>query len=475
MTARTTFGTGLVLLLSLALAAVPYREALALIEGGEGNSPLRDPGWPKGAAAIFNTESRIAFWVGPPFGGGQWHAECRGDTKALNAVLADFATLDVKSKRVVLHDGVGHSFWLAPNNEPAKRAGAKMDWVFMVWQPASWEHLRKLPADLSPINPEDAANGPPAQIDIYTGGNIRWAEVVVPRGLRIVDQRLEAHGFTLADGVVLEGKVTDLVTKKPVSAKMRLQRVEPQKKGGYRYPGVAEASTDAQGHWVLKKAPEGWHRVVIEAEGFVPRVAGYAQFDGQPRWQGYDCGLARPAHVTGRLTDDAGQPLADVEVRIQDVMAVPGGRYESPLDSSFKTGADGRFRADQIPVGKATIWVHKPGYCRPGLGQPITTPKDDVQLTMSKAARVLVTVDFTGKVRPAGYIVQIEPEGGDRIGSFGGSGNINAKNQIAYENIPPGRYVLRGRPNPSSGDQETELITVDLKGGQKAEVTLHAK
>ena len=61
----------------------------------------------QGAAAIFNTESRIAYWVGPPFGGGQWHAECRGDAKALNAALADFARLDVKSKQVVVRSGYG--------------------------------------------------------------------------------------------------------------------------------------------------------------------------------------------------------------------------------------------------------------------------------------------------------------------------------------------------------------------------------
>src|SRR5262245_45702115 len=70
--------------------------AFALIMGGEGNRPVADPGWPKGAAVIFNVKARIAYWEGPPYGGGQWHAECRGDAKALSEVLADFAKLDVK-------------------------------------------------------------------------------------------------------------------------------------------------------------------------------------------------------------------------------------------------------------------------------------------------------------------------------------------------------------------------------------------
>ncbi len=171
----------------------------------------------------------------------------------------------------------------------------------------------------------DADRGPPAQIDIYAGGNLRWSDVNIPEGLEVSDERLEAHGFTSADGLVLEGKVLDLATKKPIPARMQLQRVEPQAKGGYHYPIVAETTADAHGRWVLKKAPAGWYRVVIEADGFVPRVAGYTQFDEQPRWRSYECGLSRPAPVSGRVTDDAGQPLADVDVQLRDVMSDVGG------------------------------------------------------------------------------------------------------------------------------------------------------
>ena len=141
-------------LLATMLASMPVQPAFALITGGEGNEPVNDPGWPKGAAAIFNVPSRIAYWEGPPFGGGQWHAECRGDTKAFNAVLADFAKLDVKTKRIVVHDGVGRSFWLNPNREPAKQAAAKMDWTFMVWQP---ENLGSASQDARPAQDRGCA------------------------------------------------------------------------------------------------------------------------------------------------------------------------------------------------------------------------------------------------------------------------------------------------------------------------------
>ena len=107
--------------------AVCGRTAFGLITGGEGNSAIMDPGWPAGAEIIFNHPGRIAWWEGPPFGGGQWHAECRGDAKALSAVLAALAQVDAKTRRVVVHDGVGQSFWLNMNREPAKRAAAEVD------------------------------------------------------------------------------------------------------------------------------------------------------------------------------------------------------------------------------------------------------------------------------------------------------------------------------------------------------------
>jgi hypothetical protein len=460
-----------ILFITLAVFVSPGY-AYPLILGGAGNKPISDPGWPKGAAAIFNHPGRIAWWEGPPFGGGQWHSECRGDAKTLSAILADVAKLDVPTKRVVVHDGAGHSFWLAPNNEPQKLDAARIDWVFMVWQSAKWQVIARMPADLKPSDVQDAS--PPAQIDVYTS-NLSWSDVVVPRGIELVDGRLEAHGFTLADGVVLEGQVSDLVTKQPVAASIRLERIEPQKQGGYLYPVVMEAKANAQGRWVLKKVPAGWFRVVVDAPAFVPRVVAYVRLDDQPQWQFSDCGLARPAAVSGRVTDDAGKPLADVEVRLQDVVSEPGGRYESPLGYTFKTDAEGRFLAERVPVGRTTIWVHKPGYCRPGLGLEATTPAEEVALQMLKAARARVTVDFAGKERPTGYIVSIEPEGGEGVGKFGGSGNIDTANRITYENVPPGRYVFRGRPNPSSADEISEPVTVDLKGGETTDVKLKAK
>jgi hypothetical protein len=445
-----------------------------LITGGEGNQPIRDPGWPDGAGVVFNLPSRIAWWEGPPFGGGQYHGEYRGDAGDLNNVLPNFARIDAKIKRIVLHDGVGHSFWLNPNNEIAKAGIAQMDWAFIVWQPASWKKLLKLPAGLRPPDLGDDKTGPPLQIDVYTGGNIRWADVMIPKGIEVIDERMEAHGFTPADGTVLEGAITDLETKKPLAARIELQLIESQKKGGYRYTTIGQSTADAKGHWMLKHAPIGWQRIVLLADGYVPRVIGYGQFTGEPGWHPYNGALARPAQVSGRVTDEAGKPLTDVAVRLVDV-ACHDEEYKTQGDFKTNTKADGRFQFDMVPVGKARIWITKDGYCIHGLGPSISVPTEDLTIAMSLAARVNVTVDFAGRKRPAEYIVDIEPEGGNKVGSWGGSSQIDAENKHSFKNAPPGRYILRGHPNPTTDAEVTKPIKIELKGGATEEITLPAK
>ncbi len=373
----------------------------AVIFGDKGNKPIRDPGWPTGAAEVFNADARIAHWVGPPFGGGEWHAEYRGDAEKFNASLKDFAKIDAPKKRLVVHDGVGRSFWLNMNNEPDKKKEAEADWVFVVWQADLWKQLQELPPDFRPTRENKSEEVPAPQIDVYVGGRIRWEDVKVPDALEVDDQRLEAHGFQPSDGVVLEGTVTQLAGGGPLAARVRLEKIE-SKQGRYEYTPATSVATDEKGRWVIKSAPAGWHRLVVAADGYADRVVDYATFDDQPSWSKHDTSLAKSAKVSGRVTDETGKPISGVTVQLMHVVATTDSQYKTATDLKAETDDAGRFEIDRAPVGKATATVRKSGYTGPGLGVPIGIPASDLALKMSKAAKLVVKVRFADAKSPRG-------------------------------------------------------------------------
>ena len=462
------------LALAIGILLALVHPAFALIEGSAGNKPIDDPGWPAGAAIVFNQSGRIAYWVGPPFGGGQWHAECRGDANALNFVLANFAKIDAKVKRVVVHDGVGRSFWLNPNNEALKVAASQIDWAFMVWQKENWKQSLKLPPSLRPGEIGDVKMGPPTQIDVYVGGDVRWADVVVPQGIEVVDERLSAHGATAADGTVLEGTIIDLETKKPLAGHAEVQLIQPKKEGSCSYTTLAQTNADDQGKWRLKNAPAGSIRIVLLATGYVPRIMGYGRYDSESGWHSFNGALLRSGTASGRVTDSSGKPLPDVVVRLFDI-ASHNEAYATAGEFRTKTDADGRFHFDEVPIAAARIGVSKDGYCLPGLGPEIKVPAKEVAIVMPLSAEVQVTVDFANTERPQKYLVEIEPEGGNVVGSWGGGSHIDQENQVTFKNIPPGQYFLWGHPNPHSEKLLPKRIALDLKGGAHEEIVLPAQ
>ncbi len=477
----------------LAVASVQTANAIELgvVDLGN-NGKIRDPGWPKGAAAVFNSPARVSHWN---WEGARDRAEFRGDAKVLNTVLAAFAKVETKTKRLVVLDGVGHF--------PSE----SIDWQFLVWVPAAWERPTGIAAHGTFFHDVDKC--PPPEIDVYTGGKVRWSKVTVPTGIEVSDERLEAHGFTLADGPVLEGKVVDLATRQPIAARVTLERLEAQPKGRHDYKAVVQATADAQGRWVLKHVAkaEFQQRVVLAADGYVPRWLEHFHSSLQPSWLFYDRGLSRPGPLSGRVSDEAGKPLAGVEVRLDDVVSGGDGNY-LPSDNNYgpyvcKTDADGHFRFDQTPIGRATVRMSQSGYCLPRAGFSITTPAEDVTIKLVKSAQVHVTIDFTGTNRPETYLVEIQPESGpglptweqirntslrvhssDEAGPWIEIRPIDANAQVCFNEVLPGRYILQGWPSafgrggrstPFTGIERTKPLAIDVKSGERTEVTLPAR
>lgn len=443
--------------------------ALALIQGGEGNNPIADPGWPSGTAEIFNHKGRIAWWEGPPLGGGEWHSECKGDASALNEVLKLFAKIEGPKKRLVVLDGIGYSFWLDPNGAKRGDRNTKIDWSFAVWQADRWKIQQEMPPGMSAI-PNNQLT-PIATITVYTA-SLRWSEVQVPKGIEVIDNRLEAHGFNLNDGRVIEGKVT-AEDGKPLRAKIRVEELLP-KKTGYEYAVLSTIDTDKDGHWYIKNFGEKWCRIVVECDGYASRIAGHVRYDRQPGWEFMSTELAQRGSIQGRVVDEDGKPLADASVAMRDLVANDGSRYDSIEEVFQKSAPDGSFHFKDVPIGKARLTGHRDDYFFPGLGQEVTSPGASVELRMSKAASIVIQLEFAGDRDKTEFIANLTPEGGEKVGSWGGSAKIDDKDTARFKGVPPGRYLLNVRPNPSNGADQLKEQIVELKGGEETKVVVKA-
>ena len=76
-------------LLALALVLLAQAASALIMVGGK--EPVSDHNWPAGSLDVANHKSRLIWYEGPPFGGGEYTFVYRGDTATLNELLARFA------------------------------------------------------------------------------------------------------------------------------------------------------------------------------------------------------------------------------------------------------------------------------------------------------------------------------------------------------------------------------------------------
>lgn len=450
------------------LVALPVH---ALITGGEGNEPMQNrDGWPAGSVDVVNQQSRIAWWEGPPFGGGEWHFEYHGDEAALNEALKRLAAIKGQRARLVIYDGKAESFWLGINDKKQKHP---MEWTFVVWEKENYERLFGQGAGrFMARSPQYGQPLPPPELTVYMGNGLDWSKIKVPEGIDVVDDRLAAHGYRAEDGAVFEVSVKDLANGKPLSAaELVIERRPSTNATNSGDNEVTRAEANAEGQIVLKGLPRESLTLTIRKPGYVGRTLDYINTD-QILWKQYDVSLSVGTRVSGVVQDEKGKPVANATVRATEFLTPDGKPYAWLESLSAKTDTEGRFTIEAVPSGSARYYAHAENYVTVGLGEILPTSDEPITIKVTGSGKMKVTVK---PVPQGGYIVNVAPEGGEKIGSWGGGSNLGADGTCEFSHIPPGRYVVHGRPNPGREADKTESVTVDIKPHETAQVTLTAK
>jgi uncharacterized GH25 family protein len=442
--------------------------APALIMVGKGNAPTHDAGWPAGALELANLKTRIGWYEGPPFGGGQWCFMYRGEIADLNAALKAFGAIRAPSLQLFVHDGPGENQFLADPKTP--KADTHYDWSFTVWVPANWHRLFNDPrTTFMADSPNFHKPVDPPRFDIYVSPKIDWSKVTVPQGVEVIDQRAPAGGAK-AGGASIKGDVFDMATGKPIAnAEIRM---EIYKTPENTYTKAAAGTGDKDGRFELANIPTGHARIIAAAPGYAPRMIGYEEFkDGESRK--FTVELSKGVKLSGLVTDGNGTPLAGIVVRTSNNMGIDGRGYSLPEAPQTKTDDTGHFTINDLPTGYSQMWAYAKGfYQQESLKlHPIPT---ETPLTIQMVATGVIkgtVVDAKGKPVRDGTI-NVSVPGGDQIGKWGGSMNIKSDGTFQFDNVPPGEYVISTVPQLPGIKPDPNAQHVTLGSGKILEVTV---
>lgn len=438
--------------------------AFALITGGK-SEPVQVPGLPDGSESLANLKTRIAWWEGPPFGGGQYHFDYSGKTADLQTAIDLFAKVDSGRKQLVVRSGAQESFWLKINNDSKKHF---VDWQFVCWVPANWQHLRNAKAGLLPAGEEGEL--PKTELVVFLTDRIDWNAIKVPEEVKVIDERLEANGIPAGQGGALRGTVVDLNNVPIVGATISVGKDATTREG----------TSDDHGEYLIKQIPDGTHPIKVAAKGFASKDVYYYEFT-TANLRTINVALAESADVRVRVVDQENNPLPNVDLTLYHCKDRQGNDYRIASNRKYTTDANGECELVDVPDGKVKLGCRTKEYYYNSVLNEHDTNEDPIVLKLLPTGSVKVSV-FSPEGQPVTtkYIVEINEKGvdpikGGTVGSWGGSANIGADGTYTFERIPPGDYVVTGKPNPGRSGDRTDPFAVKIAGKDRHEIKLNAK
>jgi hypothetical protein len=445
--------------------------SLALIITSWGNDPVENMGWPVGAERVANLSSRLGYWEGPPFGGGEYHFlyRCK-DTSEFNEAVKVFAEIRTPELELVVHDGPGHSYVFDDK---------QVDWTFTVWKPENWHRLF---SDPKGVFFSDQSNFrkpvPPPTIDVYIGGggSIVWEEVEIPPNVRVVDKRAASAPVKPEGGGLVCGEVYDMATGQTIAG----AAVSLAKRGRLnRWREVIHANADDVGLFSIDKIPAGRYEIRIRANGYASRKHG--SYDNKDNtYHEFIAELMREASIKGIVTDADDKPIPGVVVTARGTLAIDGLGYPCVDAEPATTDKEGRFEISGLPEGFTLLTCRKPS-----LHQATSMfelyevhgrsddRQDDIKIVMTGTGTVRVKVTGSDGKRPSEEVhVSIQPPGGPRRGQWGGSGTCKEDGTCKFKEVPPGEYLVSTNPMFMIEGKDPDAKSVTVKVGDVVDVTV---
>ena len=274
-------------------------------------------------------------------------------------------------------------------------------------------------------------------------------------------------------------------------------------------PDGLSTSTNADGRYEINDLPAARYTLTVTRSGYLSLRYGQRRplEQGKPlelldkqALDHIDFSLPRMSQISGRITDEAGEPIAGAIVFVLRSMYESGRRQLVPTGSS-STDDSGQYRVLGLAPGTYVVmasiremWTvnenghddtmayattYFPGTTNAagarrvtvGIGQEAINT--DFGLIPGRAANISGTA-FDSHGQPLGFVAPTQVMG-NMVGSFGGGVPVAADGTFTLRNVPPGDYTLRSASAPNRGaDSQVASLPIAVDGVDLENVALVA-
>jgi len=313
---------------------------------------------------------------------------------------------------------------------------------------------------------------------------------------------LTAAAQTPTPGTVAIGRIRGRVVRADTGAPLRGAQILLEGQP----PLARRATTDDDGRYEFTDLPAGRFFLNASQGGYVtlsygqrrpleagrPVVLGEAQVLSQ-----VDFALPRGGVITGRITDEFGEPVTGAQIRVERFQYGPDGRRQLatfPLGLAINpfalaTNDRGEFRVFGLMPGdyivsarlQSVVQSFVPGGTAEGAegvlptyfpGTGNVSEAQPVRVGIAQEAPAHFTMVPGHNVRVSGTVVHANgrPAAGMKLNllsvtattvGFGNGGVVAADGSFSIGNVPPGDYFVNVRPEPGA-DIETATVPVSV-------------
>jgi protocatechuate 3,4-dioxygenase beta subunit len=254
------------------------------------------------------------------------------------------------------------------------------------------------------------------------------------------------------------------------------------------------ATTDAEGRYEFKEVRAGRYTISANKGSYVGLSYGQQRTSDAPKplqildnqtVERVDLSLPQGGVITGRIVDEFGEPMSDVQIAPQTYQTIQGQRRLMPSGRQASTNDVGEFRLFGIPPGQyylTATWrsndptnsedktayapMYFPGTDSIAQARRLTLAAgqqvSDIVMSLKpmRATRVSGTAT-TSDGRPMTGSIMVMSSGGFGF-NMAAAGPIRPDGTFSVNGIAPGEYTLRAQSFGPAGPAASETATVTI-------------